>query len=136
MGRISDLAANQLLDVMFGQVANPFAATYYLALSTTPPLDDGSGITEPAVGDYDRAPFDNDGVTFPGAADRSTTIAVDIVFPTASAGWGDISHFAVFDDPSAGNFLGWGALPDTIPVLTGATPTWVSGSLVITFPGT
>jgi hypothetical protein len=138
MGKISDAAANQLLDVMFGQIANPFPAIYYIALSTTLPTNTGTNVTEPSTSGtaYARMAVDNDDVSFVGAAARQTSIAVEVVFPEATgAGWGHLTHFAIYDAATAGNFMGWGALATPIDVIAGGIVTFIPDSLVITAPG-
>lgn len=142
MGKISNSAANDLLDVIFGGVANPFPAIYYMALSSTQPADDGTNITEPSTSGtaYARVAFDNDTVTFPGAAARETTIDVDLTYATPTDDWGtELGWFAVMDSATvgAGNMIGWGALGAPITVLSGGpAPSFLAGSLIITAPGT
>lgn len=135
MGKISDADANDLLDVMFGGIANPFPANYYLALSTTLPTNTGTNVTEPSGGAYARELFANDLTTFPGAAARETAIDIVIAFAEATADWGLITHFAIYDAITAGNFKGWGALGTPLNVVTGGVVTFAAGSLVISSPG-
>lgn len=140
MGKISDSAANDILDVMFGKVANPFPSTYYVALSSTQPANDGTNITEPSTSGtaYARVTLANNTTSFPGASARETAINVDLTYPEATADWGDeLGWFAIMDSATvgAGNMIGWGALGTPITVIAGGIPTFLAGSLVITAPG-
>lgn len=77
--------------------------TVYLGLSTADPLDDGSGIAEPATADgYARV---NIGATSSvgwsianGVASNTTAIE----FPEAAASWGTITHWFISTSPTRG----------------------------------
>lgn len=73
----------------------------YLALSTTNPGEDGSGITEPVGGSYARASVGD--VTLSGG---QLICDNDIMFATSTADWGTIIYVGVFDAVSGGVFLG------------------------------
>lgn len=137
MGKISDAQANLVLDVIYGKIANPFPSTYYIALSSTLPTNTGTNVTEPSGGSYARASVANNTTTFPGASARSTAIDVTVSFATATADWGaTLTHFALYDAVTAGNFCGWGALGTPLTIITGGIVTFPPGSLVINAPGT
>ena len=56
-----------------------------------------------------------------------------MTFAEASgAGWGNITHFALFDDIAAGNFLGSGELSEAEDVVAGKTIQFDVGHLTIT----
>lgn len=80
-------------------------ATVYLALSTADPLDDGSGMAEVAGGAYARQAMSfGAGASVNGVGTTGSTNA-NIIFPTATAAWGIISHGAIYDALAAGNML-------------------------------
>lgn len=82
-------------------------AQLYLALYTDSTDADGGG-TEVTGGSYVRQAFDF--IAFvDGFADNDD----DIVFPVATALWGDITNAAVHDNVSAGNMLIQGPLAVT-----------------------
>lgn len=100
----------------------------YLGFFTAAPSDAGGG-TEVSGGSYARqAP------TFaaPSGTPRSIATSADITFPTASADWGTITHFGIFDAVSAGNLLYWAAVTVTKTVLNGDTAKVLSGALTVT----
>lgn len=135
MGRISDSFANQLLDLAFSKATNNFPATLYVGLSTTTPTNTGGSVTEPAGGSYARVAVTNNSTNFPAATARSKSNGTDIVFPTATGSWGTITHFVMYDALTGGNFVAWGALTVPVSVISGATVTFATGSLVINAPG-
>lgn len=79
-----------------------------VGLFTAAPSDAGGG-TEVSGGSYARAtaPATSAWWTVP-ATPGAVTNAQAIIFPTATASWGTITHVAIFDN--AGNMLFWGAL--------------------------
>jgi len=100
-GSLSDYAENKILEHIVGKTAWPMP-TFYLAASTTDPLDSGSGITEPVAMGYARVA--TSGATWGNAA-GSITNAAEITFPTATGTWGTMTHGGGFDAATAGNFL-------------------------------
>lgn len=73
---------------------------WFVALfTTTPTSDDGTGGTEATGGSYART-----AVTFADAASQVQPTA-DVEFPTATAGWGTINGFGVYDNATTGNLL-------------------------------
>ena len=131
MGSFSDYAEKKILELIVGKTAfsTPVA---YIAASTADPLDDGSGIAEPADAAYARVQT--------AAADWAAAVlgagtivsAEDITFPEAEASWGEITHFAAFDAAEAGNMLFHGILtnppgPKTIGI--GDTLYFAAGDL-------
>jgi len=92
------------------------AAATYIALYTAAPSDAGGG-TEVTGGSYARTLVNQDGATAPywsNPADASgpqeITNTGEVLFPTATAGWGNVTHFAVMDAITGGNVLYWGIL--------------------------
>jgi hypothetical protein len=110
MSQFSDYLENAIINHFFRATPVAGPAAVYLAVSTTDPLDDGSGISEPTA---DPA-YIRQAITFniavTGTA-RNTTAA--ITFPTnTTANWGTITHYAIFDAaaPGTGNMLMYGQL--------------------------
>ena len=55
-----------------------------------------------------------------------------MTFPAATANWGTISHFGVWDAVTAGNFLGSGAVTTAKAVTSGDTARFAANALTIT----
>lgn len=132
MGSFGDFLENELLDHVFGAAAYASPATLYMALSTADPLDDGSGLNEPAGGAYARASVTNNLTEWPAAAGGSKSNASQISFPTATALWGTVTHFAILDAASGGNMLAHGALTNPKTIDPGDTASFDVGDINIT----
>ena len=128
-GSISNYLENKWLGHVLKDSAYTQPTTLYLALSTTDPLDDGSGITEPVGGNYARAVCT---AAFAPAASRVAANDVEITFNQASGAWGTITHWAIFDNVSAGNMLAHGDFTASKVVNSGITPKVTAGNLTIT----
>lgn len=132
MGSFGDVLENELLDHVFGNESYSAPATLYFALSTADPGDDGSTIAEPSGGSYARKDITNNSTNFPAASAGAKANGVAITFVQATASWGTITHVAVYDAPSGGNFLAWAALDESKAVGTGDTFSIPIGDLDIT----
>ncbi len=109
---ISDyLEAAVLNHVLRGVTYTPPAARC-VALYTSNPTDADTG-TEVSGGGYARQ-----SVTFAAPAGGAVQNTADIVFPTATAAWGTITHVGIRDAVTGGNLLFYGSLstPKTIGV--------------------
>ena len=124
----SDYLENKLLDHQVGKTSYTMP-TAYVALFTAAPSDAGGG-TEVTGGSYARKV--TAGADWNAAAAGSVTNAQPITFPTASASWGTVTHFALIDAASGGNMLRWGALGTQKAVGSGDTATFPAGSLTLT----
>ena len=98
---LSDIVRNEMLQDLLTR-----HASVYLALSTTDPGGDGSGISEPAD-TYIRQLVD---VTITGS---QILLDAAVSFPLSSINWGTLSHGAIFDDETAGVFVGSSAITAT-----------------------
>lgn len=93
--------ANFLLELFLGS-GNP--ANFYVAAlrSETAYGDTGTDLDEPTVGAYARVQVPNDGTHFLAAVDGTVYNAAAITFPTATASWGTIRHWALTDAATGG----------------------------------
>jgi hypothetical protein len=126
MGSFANYLENELLDHLFGK-GSYTPPTIYIALSTSDPLDDGSGISEPSGGAYARV--QTAAADWNTAASGATDNANDITFPTATASWGTVTHFAAFDALTGGNMLFHGTLTASKTIDSGDTPKFTAGDL-------
>ncbi|MGD9749372.1 MAG: hypothetical protein AB7W59_00090 [Acidimicrobiia bacterium] len=131
MAGLIDLRENQVLDRLFGGAALSPPGTWYLGLFTSPPADDGTGGTEVSGGSYARVAVVNDLVQWPAASGGSKNNANDIVFPTASAGWGVVTHWGLFDAVSGGNLWAFAALDAPRTVLLGDDFRFIAGAITL-----
>jgi len=101
-------------------------ATVYVALYTSDPGETNSG-TEVSGNAYARQ-----AVTFNAPSSGACTNSADITFPEATpAGWGTVTHFAIFNAATAGTMLFYGALTTSKTVSAGDIVRFKAGQLSI-----
>lgn len=91
---------------------------FYVALSSTAPSVDGTGVTEPDISTgYTRVFVDNSNLIFRESDDNaSVTNHTKVYFPESITPWNNITHYAIFDAQEEGNLLMYGALNETMDV--------------------
>ena len=91
---------------------------YYVGLSSTAPNLDGTGVTEPdEEAGYARVAVLNDENVFANAdSDGKVKNHTAIYFPESIKPWDGITHYVIYDSPSEGNLLMYGALNKTMDV--------------------
>lgn len=108
MSGFTDRTAQAILNHIVGKTAIFTLPTVYVALFTAVGSDAGTGFTEPSGGGYARvATAAADWSSASGSAPSSISNANPINFPTASANWGNIIGFGLYDASSGGNLLAW-----------------------------
>ena len=143
MSAMSDYLENKLVDQIFRAQSAPTTSTLYVALYTAAPSDTGGG-TEVTGGSYARVSVASSLANWAGTQSAGSTTASSgtsgatsnnnsITFPTPSATWGTVTHFALYDAASGGNELFWGALTIAKTVNTGDTVSFPAASLSVTF---
>ena len=130
-GSKSDYLEDVLLDEVLGGADYTPPATVYLALFTAAPSDSGGG-TEVSGGGYTRVAVTNNSTNWPAASGGSKSNGVDMTFPQATADWGTVVAFAIFDASTAGNMLYWGDLTTSKTINDGDTAKFAAGDITIT----
>lgn len=142
MAGMSDYLENKLIDQLFRGQAFNFPTTLHVGLLTSAPTDVTSG-SEVTGGSYGRASIACSLVNWSGTQSAGSTSAstgntgtttnnVEIAFPTPSANWGVVTHFAIYDSPTSGNMLFWAALTDSKTINNGdPSPSFPINSLSI-----
>lgn len=110
MSGFSTYLDNKILGHVFNGVSYPTPAKYWGLCKSVAGLTENSiaAVEEVTGGNYVRVK----------AEDREFTVAEDshvknkdnVDFPVATANWGTITHVAIFDAPTGGNVLAWGAV--------------------------
>lgn len=97
---------NMMAGALFGKssVFN-IPDTYYLAVSTTNPSEDGSNFTEPTDPMYSRVAIANSSESFTDPSDGTVANKQNIELAESSEDWGSVSATGVFDSPTGGNLL-------------------------------
>ena len=136
-GSMTDVFEKKVLDHIFRNASLGLDATnLWIGLfpTATPPSDSAAG-TEVSGGNYARVAVVRTGAGFDaatGASPATTDNTGVVTFPTASASWGTVTHFGIFDAATAGNLLYWADLTASKTVGSGDTASFAAGSLVIT----
>ena len=138
MPGLSDTRAAAVLNRLFNGATLTVPSSYYIALSTTEPADDGTGVTEPTATSYARLAVAVNTTNFPTTATRIITNGVALTFatPGAAEDWGVIGWYALYDASTGGTFHGWGLFANAQQVTTATGPVTIAvGDLILTAPG-
>jgi len=108
MTGFTDRTSQGILGHIVGKAALFALPTVYVALFTAAGSDAGTGFTEVSGGAYARAPTAAADWSSPsGSAPSQINNANTLTFPTATANWGSIIAFGLYDAATAGNLLAW-----------------------------
>ncbi|MDP9487929.1 MAG: hypothetical protein M3Q49_19420 [Actinomycetota bacterium] len=125
----SDFMENTILNEVFGGVNYAPPGTLYVALYTTAPDDAGAGGTEVSGGAYARVAVTNNATNWPAALGGAKSNGVAVTFPQATAAWGTVVAWAVWDAATGGNMIDSATLSASKTVQTGDTPVFGVGDL-------
>jgi hypothetical protein len=132
MSALSSYLENKLNDHVLGGSDFTRPANVHFALFTAAPTESGGG-TECSGGSYARVSVTNNSTNFPASVSGVKANGGTITFPTASANWGTVTAFGVFDASSGGNLLYFGNLSASRSVTSGDTARFAAGDFTITF---
>lgn len=121
----TDFLENALLNHVLRGVAYTPPAALYVGLFTSDPTDAAMG-TEVSGGAYARQ-----AVTFSAATTGSCSNAADLLFPVASAAWGTVTHFGIFDAATAGKLLYYGSLTPSQPITSSNQLKLPAGTVIV-----
>lgn len=121
----SDYLEVNILNHVLRATSYTAPAAVYLAAFIVAPTDAGGG-TEVVGGAYTRQT-----VTFGPPSGNQVSNTGDILFPIATAGWGTVVHFGIFDAPAAGNLLYHTALSASRTIASGDQLRVPIGQLVV-----
>ena len=124
---ITHYFANKILPLLCGKASSlTSASSIYVGLSTTAPLADGTNVTEPVGNGYARVLLGNASQELTQKMGTVANGHVEndeiIYFPEATASWGTITHFCIFDARSSGNLLAFGPLSTSILPVANTIP--------------
>lgn len=141
MAAMTDYLENKMIDQIFRAQAFTFPSTLHIGLLTAAPSDTGGG-TEVSGGAYARVAVTNSLANWAGTQGAGTTVASTgatgttsnngtITFPTPTAGWGTVTHFAIYDASTGGNMLFFAALTISKAINIGDTVSFPAGTLSV-----
>jgi len=117
---------NEVLNSVLRNTAFVVPTTSYVALYTVAPGIGGGG-TEVTGGSYVRQ-----AATFAAPSGGASATSADVVYPIATADWGTVVAFALFDASTAGNLLYFANLTVSRSILTNDQVKFPSGQLIVT----
>lgn len=126
MAGFSIYLANNLINETLRNINYVPVATHYLALFTTNPTPNNTGI-EVSGGSYVRKP-----ITFIAPTNGVTSNSATVTFPAATAPWGTVTHFGIYDALTTGNLLYYHALDITRSILAGDSLSVPIGNISVT----
>lgn len=127
----TEYTAHLIADAAAGGTAYQGPATIYLAMTTTEPSKTVAG-TEVVHDDYDRKTFAQSGWTNDGAGSLENT--ANIEYAELSTDYDDeVVAVEAYDAATSGNRLWYIVLASPRLFVTGETPTFLAGDLVLDF---
>lgn len=142
MAALSDYLENKIIDYLLRGQAFTAPATVYVGLLTAAPSDTGGG-TEVTGNAYARVAVASSLANWAGTQAAASTVASSgatgttsnnaaITYPTPTpAGWGVVTHFAVYDAASAGNLLFYAALTVSKTINAGDSVSFAPAALTL-----
>ena len=121
----SDTFETRMLTWVFTNSSATRPSAWFVALYTGAPNDAGGG-TEVSGGAYARQ-----AVTFSVSGDTATNTGA-IEYPTATAGYGTVTHVGIFDASTGGNLIAYAALTASKTIDTGDVLRLPAGDLDVT----
>ena len=131
---LTNYGAQKLIGYLFGSNAYSVPATLYVGLYTATPSNLGGG-TEVSAAGYARVAVTNSGGNWNGATNTFPSIVSNtgiIAFPSATADWGTVGFFGIFDSASGGNLIWWGTLSTAVDIPSGDVYEFTAGNLQFT----
>ena len=121
----SNTFESRVLTWVFTNSSATRPTAWFVALYTGAPSDAGGG-TEVSGGAYARQ-----AVTFSVSGDTATNSGA-IEYPTATAGYGTVTHVGIFDASTGGNLIAYAALTASKTIDTGDVLRLPAGDLDVT----
>lgn len=107
---ISTYLRNKIQNYLFTGDAFTPPTKYYVALSKTQPMPDGSGVIEPVGMAYERMELSKGAVDFTSSDNGVVENKTRKMFNESTGDWGNITHYAIYDQKTGGNMLWYNAL--------------------------
>jgi hypothetical protein len=133
MAALTNYLENKLIDHIFQGTAYTGPSNLYIALFTAVSDGEAGTVTEVSGGSYARVAVTANSSNWSDATgNNGTTSNVNAVtFPAATADWGTVTHFGIYDAASTGNLLVYAALTSSRNITNGSTPSFAAGALTV-----
>ena len=133
MAALTNYTENKLIDHLFRTATFAKPTTLYVGLATAAADGEAGTFTEVTGGSYARVarnPADANWLDASVLNEGTTANTASIQFPTATADWGTITHFVIYDAiTTGGNALIYVALTNARTITNGTTPSFAIGAL-------
>lgn len=133
MAGFTDTMEQQVLNLLFGKSpAFSVPTNWFVALSTTTPLEDGTNFTEPSGNNYSRV--STSAASWSAASGTAPAVLSNgsvITFPTPSGSWGTVTHFGLYVVSTTGTLYAWGALAASKSVGTSDVVSFAAAALQV-----
>jgi hypothetical protein len=126
MAAMSNYLENALINATLRNTTYTSPSVVYAGLFTSDPTDAGTG-TEVTGGSYARK-----AMTFGAPSNGASVNSGAVEFDQATANWGTITHFAIYDALTSGNMLYHGALTASKTIETGDVFKFATSSVSVT----
>lgn len=127
MAAMSNYLETALVNAVLRNTSYTSPTTVYVGLFTSDPTDAGSG-TEVTGGSYERK-----AMAFASPTNGATSNSSAVEFDQATASWGTVTHFGLFDAATTGNLLLHGALTASKTIESGDVFKFATSALTATF---
>ena len=125
-GSVPDSIETSLLNLLFRNTAFTATATVYVALTTTNPTDASAGTEVTTSG----TAYARQSVTFGAPSGGATSNTNTVTFPVATANYGTVEGFELYDASTSGTRLAWCDDP-SVAVNSGQQAQFAIGSITI-----
>lgn len=127
---LAQTLANGVLNNLCRGTTYTFPTSLFIGLFTATPSDSGGG-TEVSGGSYARIAIVSGTGTWTASTTGSNATSGAVTFTTATASWGTVTQFGIFDAITAGNLLYWGDVGTSKAVGSGDTAQFASGQITL-----
>lgn len=134
MSKMSDYLEDSLVNHILKNITFASPSNTYLALFTSDAgLEENlrPAWNEVAGGSYSRVQLTP--AMWKDPANGATENNTEVIFPTATADWGTITHTAIMDSATGGNVLLWTALNVDKTITTGDSARFLENDLDVSF---
>ena len=132
MTALTNYTENNIINHIFRTAAFTKPANLYIGLITAVTTPETGAVTEVTGGSYTRIarnPLDANWVDSANLNDGTTSNVATIQFPAATADWGTVTHFGIWDAATGGNLLIYASLTANRNITNGTTPSFGAGAL-------
>lgn len=113
MANLTYFAANSIQNYLFGGVSFSVPSNWYLGVSSSTPAKDGSNVTEPTDGAYERIEILNSKASFSNSANGEIYNLAAHAFPESAEDQGVMTHWVIYSAASGGSAWFYGALANS-----------------------